>query len=77
MRWKTDIIRCVRRFAFLPILIYDPESGENITIWLEPYYVIQSRCVTSNDHIFWENRRLASKIEYIAWNRKEKTNAEN
>ena len=77
MRWTTDTIRCVRRFAFFPTCIYDSETNNRITIWLEPYYMIQTRDIYDTDCSCWRNLRLASKEEYIEWNKKEKTNAEN
>ena len=75
MRWTTDTIRCVRRFAFFPTSMYDSEISKRITIWLEPYYIIQMRDIY--DGSFWKTCRLTSKEEYIEWNKKEKTNAEN
>ena len=73
MRWTTDTIRCVRRFAFFPTCIYDSETNNRITIWLEPYYMIQTRDIYDTDYSRWRNLRLASKEEYIEWNKKEKT----
>ena len=43
MRWTTDTIRCVRRFAFFPTSMYDSDINKITTIWLEPYYIIQTR----------------------------------
>ena len=77
MRRTTDTIRCARRFAFFPTSMYDSEINKIITIWLEPYYMIQTRDSYDTDCSCWRNLRLASKEEYIEWNKKEKTNAEN
>ena len=77
MKWAIDTIRCVRRFAFLPTCIYDSDISDRIFIWLEPYYAIQTRDIYGDVYSRWRNLRLTSKEEYIEWNRKEKTNAEN
>lgn len=43
-----------------------------IAIWLEPYYMIQTRDIYDTDCSRWRNLRLTSKEEYIEWNKKEK-----
>ena len=77
MRWTTDTIRCIRRFAFFPTSMYDSDINKITTVWLEPYYIIQTRDIYEAWCSFWKFCRLASKEEYIEWNKKEKTNAEN
>lgn len=72
MKWILDDARCVRRFAFFPTSMYDSEINKKITIWLEPYYMIQTRDIYDTDCSRWRNLRLTSKEEYIEWNKKEK-----
>ena len=72
MKWILGDVRCVRRFAFFPTSIYDSEINKRITIWLEPYYIIQMRDIYETYCSFWKTCRLASKEEYIKWNKKEK-----
>ena len=72
MKWAIDTIRCVRRFAFFPTCIYDSDISDRIFIWLEPYHAIQTRDNYGNVYSRWRNLRLASKEEYIEWNKKEK-----
>ena len=72
MRWTTDTIRCARRFAFFPTSMYDSETNKIITIWLEPYYILQMRDTYGAYCSCWKTCRLASKEEYIEWNKKEK-----
>lgn len=48
--------------------------NNRITIWLEPYYMIQTRDIYDTDCSCWRNLRLASKEEYVEWNKKENNN---
>lgn len=64
MKRICEKVRCVRRFALFPVKLWDGKRNAYLLVWLEFYYIIQSR---GSVYEWWVNDRLADKETWQRW----------